>query len=217
MGAEDHKRSSILTAALHLFVAFGYDGVGVLQIVEAATVTKPTLYHYFGSKLGLLEALFDEELEDLHHALLRDAQYRHDLSLTLMEIARGVFGFARSRPEPFRLYLSLWFAPAQREAYRVAARLHERNFTILENLFREAASDHGNMRGRHRAYAATFLGMPNNYVALSQPFQRDNTPESFGERRLPRAHQRRAAGSFHPSRLLRSSPNSSRLQPALQA
>ncbi len=84
-----------------------------------------------------------------------------------METARGVFAFARSRPEPYRLYLSLWFAPTQSVANKVAARLHQRNFTVLENLFREAAKDHGNMRGRHQAYAATFLGMLNNYVALS--------------------------------------------------
>jgi len=30
----------------------------------------------------------------------------------------------------------------------------------------QAAKDHGNMRGRQRAYAATFLGMLNTYIAL---------------------------------------------------
>ncbi len=167
MTGEDNKRADLLTGALRLFVAYGYDGVSIQQIVEAAGVTKPTLYHYFRSKLGLLEALFDEQLEGLYNTLLRDAQYHHDLPLTLLEIARGVFGFARSSPEPFRLHLSLWFAPVESEAYKIAARLHERNFAIIENLFREAAKDHGNMRGRHRAYAATFLGALNNYVALS--------------------------------------------------
>jgi hypothetical protein len=40
----------------------------------------------------------------------------------------------------------------------------------------------------------------------NQPFQGDSVPESLGERCLLRAHRRRAAGSFHPSQLLQSSP-----------
>ncbi len=34
--------------------ANGYDAMGIQRIVEAARITKPTLYHYFGSKQGLL-------------------------------------------------------------------------------------------------------------------------------------------------------------------
>jgi TetR/AcrR family transcriptional regulator len=34
-------------------------------------------------------------------------------------------------------------------------------------LFEAAAEQHGNMRNRQKAYAATFLGMINTYVALA--------------------------------------------------
>lgn len=163
--AED-KRSELLTSALRLFAAHGYDGVGVQQIVEAAGVTKPTLYHYFGNKRGLLEALLDERMGEVHAALARAAEYRRDLPATLTEIARVLFGFARARPDLFRLHLSLWFAPVRSEAHEVAARFHQRDFAVVEKLFREAVRDHGNMNGRHRAYAATFLGMIHHYVAL---------------------------------------------------
>jgi AcrR family transcriptional regulator len=166
-GAAEDNRSQLLGCALRLFVAYGYDGVGVQQVVDAAGVTKPTLYHYFGSKLGLLDALLDEQLEGLHNELKRAADYHHDLPLTLTEIARATFAFAKAHPDPYRLHLSLWFAPVQSEAYRAVARFHERQFAIIEKLFRDAAHDHGNMKGRQRAYAATFLGMLNNYVALA--------------------------------------------------
>ena len=49
------NRDHILDCALRLFAARGYDAVGVQEIVELAGLTKPTLYHYFGSKRGLLE------------------------------------------------------------------------------------------------------------------------------------------------------------------
>ena len=48
------NRQAILDSALTLFYEKGYDAVGVQQIVDAAGVTKPTLYYYFGSKQGLL-------------------------------------------------------------------------------------------------------------------------------------------------------------------
>ena len=51
------NRAELIDRALELFAAYGYDGVGVQNVCEAAGVTKPTLYHYFQSKRGLLEAL----------------------------------------------------------------------------------------------------------------------------------------------------------------
>jgi TetR/AcrR family transcriptional regulator len=161
------NRAKLLNCALRLFVAYGYDGVGIQQIVEAAGVTKPTLYHYFGSKLGLLETILREQLEELHDSLMRAAAYRHDLPRTLNEVAQAVFAFAKAHPEPYRLHLSLWFAPAESEAYQAVLRFHKRQFAVMEKVFLEASNDHGNMKGRHRAYAVTFLGMLNNYVSLA--------------------------------------------------
>ena len=51
------NRMNILEKALHLFYEKGYDAIGVQEIADAAGVTKPTLYHYFGSKYGLLQAV----------------------------------------------------------------------------------------------------------------------------------------------------------------
>lgn len=55
----------ILDAALALFYDRGYDGSSVHDIVAAAGVTPPTLYHHFGSKEGLLRAVVDPLVEDL--------------------------------------------------------------------------------------------------------------------------------------------------------
>ena len=166
-GASVDNRSHLLDCALQLFVSYGYDGTGVQQIVEAARLTKPTLYHYFGSKQGVLEALLHERLEDLPRDLRRAAVYEHDLSRALSQCAAVAFAFAREHPDLYRLQLSLWFAPVHSVAYKTVVRFHERQFKVIERLFFQAAHDHGNMRGRHRTYAATFLGSLNNYVALA--------------------------------------------------
>ena len=51
------NREKILESALDLFFTKGYDAVGVEEIAERAGITKPTLYHYFGSKYGLRRRL----------------------------------------------------------------------------------------------------------------------------------------------------------------
>ena len=58
------NRMNILEKALHLFYEKGYDAIGVQEIADAAGVAKPTLYHYFGSKYGLLQAVAMEGSAD---------------------------------------------------------------------------------------------------------------------------------------------------------
>ncbi|NCG20655.1 MAG: TetR family transcriptional regulator [Rhodobacterales bacterium] len=43
----------IRDAAIHLFAQHGYGGTSVRAVVEAAGVTKPTLYYWYDSKEGL--------------------------------------------------------------------------------------------------------------------------------------------------------------------
>jgi len=58
----DDVRQRILDAATHLFAHRGYGSTSVREVVQAAGVTKPTLYYWFGNKEGLyrdcLEAKF---------------------------------------------------------------------------------------------------------------------------------------------------------------
>ena len=53
----DERRSEILTAAQGLFFSNGYKATSVQQIIDAVGIAKGTFYHYFGSKIDLLDAL----------------------------------------------------------------------------------------------------------------------------------------------------------------
>lgn len=55
-------RERIATHAIRLFSEKGYAQTSVREIVEAAGVTKPTLYYHFGSKEGLFQTLLSERL-----------------------------------------------------------------------------------------------------------------------------------------------------------
>jgi AcrR family transcriptional regulator len=161
------NRSKILSCALQLFALRGYDAVGVQEIVDTAGITKPTLYHYFGSKRGLLETLLLERFDELYKSIGEAAIYHGDLPQTLNRVAAAYFHYARDHRLFYRMQLSMWFAPPDSDAFKAVSRLDEKQQQLIEGLFIRAADDHGNMKGRHRAYAATFLGMINTYIGLS--------------------------------------------------
>jgi TetR/AcrR family transcriptional regulator len=161
------NRSNILACALDLFANRGYDAVGVQDIADAAGIKKPTLYHYFGSKQGLLQELLASSYEPLNEAVRQAADYHGDLPLTLRKVAWAFFEYALQNPERYRLQLSLWFAPRESEPFRLVAHWSEQQHSIIEDMFIKAAENHGNMRGRHKYYAASFTGMVNSCIALA--------------------------------------------------
>ncbi|GAP12879.1 transcriptional regulator, TetR family [Longilinea arvoryzae] len=160
------NQSILLQVALELFAARGYDGVGVQEIAEAAGVTKPTLYHYFGSKAGLLTALLDEQHEPLNRAVAGAAGYHGDLPGALEALARAYFDFARAHPAFYRMQLGMYFAPRESEAWQQVAGRNEQQYQAVAHLFASAVGDHGNLSGRQELFAAIFIGSLNNCIAL---------------------------------------------------
>jgi len=160
------NRTRILNCALDLFAGRGYDAVGVQEIVETVGVTKPSLYYYFSSKRGLLDALLKGHFEELNAEVRQAACYEHDLPGTLQKLAQVYFNFAQKQPVFYRMQLSMQFASPDCEPCQAVIPYILEQHDLLENLFIQVALDHGNMRGRQRAYAATFLGMINTYIAM---------------------------------------------------
>jgi len=161
------NRSQIMSNALHLFALRGYDAVGVQEIVEASKVTKPTLYHYYGSKHGLLEAILEKYFNQINQNLRLAANYHGDLPKTLTDIVSAMFQFAQDHPVFYRLQLALWFAPQDSEAHHAVERWNQEQFQILEKLFLLAVQQHGNFNNRSRTYAASFMGIINIYIGLA--------------------------------------------------
>ena len=160
------NQQELLDQALALFSLRGYDAVGVRQVVEAVGVTKPTLYHYFDSKRGLLENLLQREGGKMLVKVLPAAAYHGDLVLTLENIARAYFEFAKSDSVYYRLQLAMYYSPPESESNQAIRPYAHQQQEILEEAFLQAAEDHGNLRGRHKRYAVGFLGVINAMVGL---------------------------------------------------
>ncbi len=156
----------MLRTALQLFSSRGYDAVGVQEIAAAAGVTKPTLYHFFGSKHGLLEALFQESAVKLDAEIAAACRYEGDLPRTLDNIAAAYIDFSTTEPFAYQLELALYFSPRENPARRAAVVYFARRQALIENVFLEAAREHGSLRGRQRRYAFSLVGVLNSYIVL---------------------------------------------------
>jgi len=159
-------KDRLLDEALTLFARRGVDAVGVQEVVDAAGVTKPSLYHHFGSKEGLVTALVDRGFSELNGALDGLGPYDRDLPWYLERQASRWIDAVRAHPDWFRLQLALTFLSPENQA---AAAVRPGVLALqgrMEALFEEAATQHGNMRGRHRLLAAGWLGALNHWTGI---------------------------------------------------
>lgn len=152
-------KAMLMDEALKLFSARGYDAVAVQEIVEAAGVTKPTLYHHFGSKRGMLDALLENRYRPLKEQLNVASRYEHDLTGSLRSVVTTYMAFAREHPSFFRLMRSMSIAPPESEAYQAISSYLRWELDTLEQLFIDAVPEHGNLQGHHQLYAITLQGI----------------------------------------------------------
>ncbi len=160
------NRELIMKESLAAFASKGFENIGVQEICESAGITKPTLYHYFGSKNGLLQEIMATYSVKLMKMATEATAYAGDLPLTVNRTVRAYFRFAREHRDFYRMLLSLYFAPPESDFARLSIEHMEKQYYLMENLFLKASDDHGNMKNRQVRLAVTFLGMINNYIGM---------------------------------------------------
>lgn len=161
----DAKRR-LLAVATALFSWRGYDGVGTQEIVGSAGLTKPTLYHHFGSKAGLLEAVCRRTHAELFRRLRPCLDYDGDLPRTLDRTIAAFLRFAEASPDELRLFIALMQAPPGCDGRRIVDPYRDALEASIRSMFAAAAKRHGNMIGREAQYTASFLGTVFAYCVM---------------------------------------------------
>lgn len=97
MTEEISVKQTLLEIAIATIDESGEPGIRVGQIVEAAGVTIPTLYHYFGSREGLIEAAQAERFirilrsdSEVFISQLETCETRHDLEQVLANLIHSL-------------------------------------------------------------------------------------------------------------------------------
>jgi AcrR family transcriptional regulator len=102
----DLARRAILDATQALLLEVGYDDFSIRRLVERCGYAAPSIYHYFGDKDGLLDALIDERFAKLT-AQLKRVPRGVDPVANIRGLALAFVRFGLRNPEHFRLL----FAP----------------------------------------------------------------------------------------------------------
>ncbi len=181
-GLEDKtdNREKILNCAIHLFYQKGYDAVGVQELATAAGITKPTLYYYFKSKLGLLEALLKERCGPICRRLEEvAASYQGEPKDTLYELACTFVDSAKEDRELYFLLLSLNYSARDNEAFRAVSPYMKRMFQATTDMFIRAGDKLGNMNGRQEQFAIGFQGIISHYILVMD--ERGLSPEEISD------------------------------------
>lgn len=160
------NRELLLNTALELFHAKGYDAVGVQEIVEKAGVTKPTLYYYFGSKLGLLKSLLESRYSILEEKITEASRTPGNLPAVLYQVARVFFDFAAAHEKFYLFMLALFYSGRENEAFQAVSPLIERYYQLIVGTFERFSGELGNMRGRQRLFAVGFTGVLNHHIMM---------------------------------------------------
>jgi len=97
----------ILKKALELFSEKGYDATSVREICEAAGITKPTLYHFYGSKEGVYRAIVDGALMRFQSDLIRSLGGDGSLRDRLVRMAQTYVEGTLREPDLARFVMAL--------------------------------------------------------------------------------------------------------------
>ena len=103
MAAVEDRRRQILEAAVRVFARKGYDAARVGDIAREASVAYGLVYHYFGSKEAVLEAVFREQWGRLLAALTLAEETGETATEQLELVVKIVLRTWRDDPDLVRL------------------------------------------------------------------------------------------------------------------
>ncbi len=153
------KKQLIMEKALALFAKEGYEGCGVMRIVTESQVTKPTLYHYFGSKEGVLRSIYETYFTGFLQTLDKDIQYQENMMACVGKIIRLYTDFALRNPDFYWLTAHLRKGPKESESYLIVAKYHTREREILRNFMEEVSLVHVNLKGMEEQLTRNLLSL----------------------------------------------------------
>ncbi|PCD79550.1 TetR family transcriptional regulator [Acetobacter orleanensis] len=102
-GESEAKRQQILTGALAVFAAHGYEGASMSAIAREAGVSKGTLYNYFANKCDLFAAFVEKNCREKLQVLAPVQQLSLSPEKTLLALAREIIKLITA-PESLMLY-----------------------------------------------------------------------------------------------------------------
>lgn len=141
-------KETLIECGLRLFSKASYDCVGVQHIVDEASVTKPTLYHHFGSKLGFYEAVYDTYIQPWFCEMMQKMHYERDLIHNLNELALCTVSRFLSDEKLFRMLEYSLNVSSTSESHPFVESRWRPFIDQMQQLFDAAVEQHGNLKDK---------------------------------------------------------------------
>jgi len=134
-------REEILRVALRLFAHRGYLDTSMDEIAKEVGISKPAIYHYFGSKEDLFRTLL-EAMRRRHEEEIEQLRSRH-LSLPdlLEEMTRQTIAMMKENPDWLRLMIRILSNPTELRDFDGVAEIDCAVHNAEARLINEAACD----------------------------------------------------------------------------
>jgi len=131
---EPDIRQRILGAALRLFAHKGYGSTSVREVVEAAGVTKPTLYYYFGGKEALFREVISSKLGEGEALVAEALAQEGSIVEKLRRAFRSTMQGAMADPDGLRLMFTCSLPGSRGQPEVDVIGRHMRKMAPLESL-----------------------------------------------------------------------------------
>lgn len=158
-------RQRIMREATRLFAEQGFGSTSVRELVEAAGVTKPTLYYYFENKEALLHEIVEEQLDGLAAFMRQVVTSQGSVKARLTHFARAYIEGGLREPHVVRLLMTLSHKGKDTPDIDIMT-MHISKIEGLGELIREGMAS-GELRKDLDVQAAvmSFIGTTNLYLA----------------------------------------------------
>jgi AcrR family transcriptional regulator len=154
----------IARTAARLFASDGYDATSVRNIVEAAAVTKPTLYYYFDSKEALAETLLTDAIEKLTVGVREILARPGTATDKLIALIEEHFRLCRDDPDRARFAYAMFFGPRSSHVSGVLAELGQGLAELVSHVVGALADERIIARERTEECTAAVRGLITIYT-----------------------------------------------------
>jgi len=131
-------RERLLIAAVRLFAHKGYAATSVREIVQAAGVTKPTLYYYFRNKEGIFNAMMDEAVAANRAVLAEVRQSGGTATERIILLIDRVYTLALENALAVRAIDAIYYGPREEAPEFDFMQLHGEFDALLRSFVEEA-------------------------------------------------------------------------------
>ncbi len=174
--AAAQTRERLLDEALTLFSQRGYAATGIRDILQAAGVTQPTLYHHFEDKASLLQTLIERHYGESQQRLAEMVAGESTVASKLLAFVTSSFEYCCADPRVPRLMFQTYFGPTVPEIDGILDKLTEKRFRLVVGIMQYGISTKELADSNPDFLALSFCSMVDQPLNL---FSRKSRPKRY--------------------------------------